>query len=92
MSYKDSDILKRLGNGDSIESVMRSMNMDKAQFHLWWETQTSGRNPQTTGKVKGAVSEDANIFRDANGIPHIVASSDHDLFWSYGYAMAQDRL
>ncbi|MEE2884759.1 MAG: penicillin acylase family protein [Chloroflexota bacterium] len=92
MSYKDSDILKRLGNGDSIESVMRSMNMDKAQFHLWWETQTSGRNPQTSGKVKGAVSEDANIFRDANGIPHIFASSDHDLFWSYGYAMAQDRL
>ena len=57
MSYKDSDILKRLGNGDSIESVMRAMNMDEAQFYLWWKTQTSGRNPQTTGNVKGPVRQ-----------------------------------
>ena len=92
MSYKDSDILKRLGNGDPIESVIRSMNMDKTQFHRWWKTQTSGRNPKTSGQIKGPVSDDVNIFRDANGIPHILASNDHDLFWGYGYTMAQDRL
>jgi penicillin amidase len=32
------------------------------------------------------------IARDARGVPHIRASTDHDLYVADGYAMAQDRL
>ena len=39
--------------------------------------------------VKALIRE---IQRDALGIPHIHASSDDDLFFAFGYAMAQDRL
>jgi len=32
------------------------------------------------------------IARDKHGVPHISASSDHDLFFATGYVHAQDRL
>lgn len=32
------------------------------------------------------------IIRDTQGIPHIYAQNDHDLFFAQGYVMAQDRL
>lgn len=32
------------------------------------------------------------IYRDASGIPHIVAENAHDLFYAQGFVTAQDRL
>jgi acyl-homoserine lactone acylase PvdQ len=32
------------------------------------------------------------IIRDTQGIPHIYAQNDDDLFFAQGYVMAQDRL
>jgi penicillin G amidase len=32
------------------------------------------------------------VWRDAHGVPHIEADSDHDLFLAQGYVTAQDRL
>ena len=32
------------------------------------------------------------IVRDRQGIPHIYAKNDHDMFFAQGYVMAQDRL
>ncbi|MCP4333624.1 MAG: penicillin acylase family protein [Gammaproteobacteria bacterium] len=34
----------------------------------------------------------ATVVRDANGIPHIRADNDHDLFFMQGSIHAQDRL
>lgn len=39
--------------------------------------------PSLEGEVK--------IYRDAYGVPHIYASSHHDLFFAQGYVQAQDR-
>ena len=35
---------------------------------------------------------DVEILRDRFGVPHIYADSIHDLFFGYGYAVAEDRL
>ncbi|MBK8616344.1 MAG: penicillin acylase family protein [Anaerolineales bacterium] len=48
--------------------------------------------PQTDGEIKvdgldGAV----DIYRDNMGIPHIYATTTHDLFFAQGYTHAQDR-
>lgn len=32
------------------------------------------------------------VWRDANGVPHIEAENEHDLFLAQGYVTAQDRL
>ena len=46
-----------------------------------------------TGSLGGfAVREPVTIVRDARGIPHIRARSEHDLFFAEGYAQASDRL
>ncbi len=38
------------------------------------------------------LDERAEIVRDTYGVPHIFASTTHDLFFLQGYATAQDRL
>ena len=45
---------------------------------------------QTPTVIPG-LQEAAQIVRDSNGIPHISAQNDHDLFFLQGWAHAQDR-
>lgn len=41
-------------------------------------------DPGTSGEVE--------VIRDEQGMVHIYAQNDHDLFWAAGYQMASDRL
>ena len=48
--------------------------------------------PQVDGKVNIAgLDNPVDIYRDGVGIPHIYATSTHDLFMAQGYVHAQDR-
>ncbi len=48
--------------------------------------------PKTSGEIQvEGLSAPVEVFRDENGIPHIYASSSHDLFFAQGYVHAQDR-
>ena len=48
--------------------------------------------PQIDGEIKVDGLDDAvDIYRDNMGIPHIYASTTHDLFFAQGYVHAQDR-
>ena len=48
--------------------------------------------PQVDGDVALAGLEGSvEIVRDADGVPHIYAETEHDLFFAQGYAHAQDR-
>ena len=90
MKITDRSLLKRLGTGDSIEEVCSAAGLSDEQFEKWWSTQLAARVPSSKGIRKSTV--DAEILRDKWGIPHIYAERDEDLFFGYGYAMAQDRL
>lgn len=49
--------------------------------------------PLTNGTVRVAgVDGPIEIVRDADGVPHIFATTDHDAFYALGYVHAQDRL
>ncbi len=49
--------------------------------------------PKTTGEIKvEGLRENVEIYRDDNGVPHIYAQNDDDLYFSLGFAIAQDRL
>ncbi|MFN8595183.1 MAG: penicillin acylase family protein [Anaerolineae bacterium] len=49
--------------------------------------------PQADGTARvSSVKTPINVIRDKNGVPHIYASSAHDLFFAQGYVQAQDRL
>ncbi len=48
--------------------------------------------PQTQGEIQlTGLAGPVDIYRDALGVPHVYASSTHDLFFAQGYVHAQDR-
>jgi penicillin G amidase len=48
--------------------------------------------PRTSGEIRlDGLNGPVEIYRDEYGIPHIYASSSHDLFFAQGYVHAQDR-
>jgi penicillin amidase len=56
-----------------------------------WDS-TRGMLPQTSGALTvSGLNAQVEILRDSWGVPHIYASSPHDLFFAQGYTQAQDR-
>lgn len=48
--------------------------------------------PQIDGEIQlTGLNAPVDIYRDAMGIPHIYATTAHDLFFAQGYVHAQDR-
>lgn len=48
--------------------------------------------PQTEGELQvSGLDASVDVYRDSLGIPHIYASSTHDLFFAQGFIHAQDR-
>jgi penicillin G amidase len=49
--------------------------------------------PETSGTISlSALSHDVEVIRDKQGVPHISAANEKDLFIAQGYVQAQDRL
>lgn len=49
--------------------------------------------PKTEGKIKlSGLNAKVNVIRDKNGVPHIDAENEQDLYMAQGYIQAQDRL
>lgn len=47
---------------------------------------------QQGGLVVQGLQASVEVFRDANGVNHIYATTEHDLFFAQGYCAALDRL
>lgn len=48
--------------------------------------------PQVDGQIHlTGLDSNVDVYRDGMGIPHIYASTNHDLFFAQGYIHAQDR-
>ena len=88
----DEDLLARLGAGAPIQEVGQQAGFSLQEFSAWWRHQLESRLPQFSGTVHTRVGSQTRILRGDWGIPQVVAGSDYDLFFGYGYAMAQDRL
>ena len=81
MKLSNTETLRRLGDGESVESVAEAAGLSGGQFELWWQRQTELRTPDLGGAVDAPVEADVEIVRDVHGIPHIFASNDRDLFF-----------
>ena len=92
----NSEMFSRLGMGESIASVCAGGGMTRAEFDAAWHAAIAAATQSTQGSVRATVGshvqDDVEIARDKWGIPHISASQDGDLFFGFGWAMAQDRL
>lgn len=92
MQLSTQPILQRLGAGESLAAIRASTGLSDGQMTDWWQTECASRVPSMTGSLPAAVTESVEIVRDEQGIPHIFAANDTDLFLGLGVAMAQDRL
>ncbi|MCP5154817.1 MAG: penicillin acylase family protein [Ectothiorhodospiraceae bacterium] len=92
-SRSDSrELLRRLGQGESIDDVCRRSGMSRAAFDAWWQAETARRVPSVNGRCSAPVGGEVEIARDRWGVARVHAANDEDLFFGFGYAMAQDRL
>ncbi|HEY7157312.1 MAG TPA: penicillin acylase family protein, partial [Gemmataceae bacterium] len=92
MNLASKEILRRLGDGESIASVCAAVGMSRSAFEEWWKCETTARVSAMTGNRRASVRRSVQIVRNRWGIPSIQADNDEDLFFGFGYAMAQDRL
>jgi penicillin amidase len=92
MNLSSREILRRLGAGASILQVGEAAGISREQFDYWWQAEIRSRVPDPAGTRTARVHSRVQIERDAWGIPHIQADNDEDLFFGFGYALAQDRL
>lgn len=92
MKLSGKELLARLGAGESIDSLCKEAALTQPEFQSWWRTEIRSRVPEMSGTRSVPVRNEVLIERNAQGIPRIIANSDEDLFFGFGYAMAQDRL
>jgi penicillin amidase len=92
MKLSGAEILRRLGGGETIDSLCAEAGLSRAEFVAWWRGEIERRLPTTGGSASAKVGAKVEIIRDGWGIPHIIADEDHDLFYGFGLAIAQDRL
>ncbi len=84
--------LGQLGSGISIDSLSRALGISRTEFLERWKHTAESRVPSVSGVRRTTVSRTVEICRNAQGVPHIFAESNADLFFGFGYAMGQDRL
>jgi penicillin amidase len=92
MKLSSGEMLRRLGRGETIDAVCAAASSERSQFDAWWKAEIEDRVPAASGSCQAKVGRPVEIVRDRWGIPHIFAAGDDDLFFGFGYAMAQDRL
>jgi penicillin G amidase len=92
MNLSARELLRRLGAGESIAKVCAAAALSHEQFDSWWQTELRSRVSAVSGIHAGSARQGLRIERDRRGVPHIQADNDEDLFFGFGYAVAQDRL
>lgn len=86
------DLLKSLGSGQSIGSLCRASGIARREFDRLWKAEIERRTPDPDVRLQTGVSAEARVARNRWGVPQIHAENDEDLFFAFGFAMAQDRL
>jgi penicillin amidase len=89
---KTKNILKRLGLGVLIIFILLGAG-GTFYFKNYLPNPVA---PKSFPKIDGEIQLDGldgvvDIYRDQMGIPHIYATTQHDLFFAQGYVHAQDR-
>jgi penicillin amidase len=92
MNLSANELLRRLSAGESIAQVCAATGVSREKFDAWWQAEVRSRLPKHSGICNAAVRRAVQIERDRRGVPHVTADNDDDLFFAFGYAVAQDRL
>src|SRR5262245_37571791 len=85
-------ILKRLGLGLLIVALLLGLGGIYYFKSYIPDTVAPKSFPQIDGKLQlEGLDSTVDIYRDNMGVPHIYATTPHDLFFAQGFVHAQDR-
>lgn len=85
-------ILKRIGVGILIIVILLGAGGGFYFKNYLPNTVAPKSFPQIDGTIQlTGLDAPVNVYRDAMGVPHIYASTTHDLFFAQGYVHAQER-
>ena len=76
----NKDHLRRLGAGESIQSLCKASGLSRHQFEDWWQKEIRSRVPEMQALYAVPVKGPAKIERDSWGIPHISATTVKDKY------------
>ena len=86
-----SGIGKRLLVG-AVSAVLIIAILAVAGWQVFVRRNTPKSFPQVSGEIHlGGLDGPVEVYRDTMGIPHIYATTMHDLFFAQGFVHAQDR-
>jgi len=72
--------------------MKKSINLSVKLLLLFQLICTGSYTPAVAQVILHPLHEQVEVIRDENGINHIFAENDHDLFFTQGYLAAKDRL
>jgi penicillin amidase len=92
LSSEHADVLAVLRSGKPLAGALGDRYLTAEEFQAALARYLRSKVPILDGKIRAKIRRQVRIFRDAFGVPHISTDDPHDMFFAYGYAMAQDRL
>jgi penicillin amidase len=87
-----SAVLALLRGEQTAEQLCAAWSINRETLYAWRTAYVQRKLPLRSGRVTAPVQAQVEIIRDRWGIPHIFAERAWDLFFGYGFAVAQDRL
>lgn len=82
---------RRWGRIAGAASLIVVLLLGAASGFAYWMLNRS--LPQVKGKLELAgLQQPVSVWRDENGVPHIEAANEHDLYLAQGFITAQDRM
>lgn len=92
MALATPDLIAGLADGRSLAEIAAAGGVTTTTATALWQEVLRGRLPPASATLDGPVTSPVEVMRDRNGVPHIFAETEGDLFVGLGFAMAQDRL
>src|SRR5262245_55311727 len=92
LSSEHADVLAVLRSGKPLAEALGDRYLTTEEFQAALARYLRSKVPILDGKIRAKIRRQVRIFRDSFGVPHISTDDPHDMFFAYGYAMAQDRL
>ena len=86
------ELIGRLGGTWSEEQANELVGNSLIDSGIYILNAIDRRDLDPAWVVDQLITRVVEILRDRFGVPHIYADSIHDLFFGYGYAVAEDRL
>lgn len=92
MAFTAEQLVAGLASGKGLAEIAAGAGVSTQEAAEVWREYASSKLPPAEATLQAGVDGQVEVIRDKNGVPHIYAGSERDLYCGLGFAMAQDKL